>query len=386
MAAAEETRTLALGDYRDCVAGSWIGENVAVLMSLPFEGRPKAPEPLTGYVRWKDPKNFAAGLEPAHPTAAPCDDDTYYELVALRAFERFGLEMTPRQLGEQWIADGAGFYASSQAARKAMLAGQWPPESGHPKHNPHYNTIGAQFSSELYGMIAPGHINLAAATARLYNHINGYAEGSDGGVVFAAMISEAMLEPDMRRVVRRALLVLDPRAPTRIACEEILAFREQGLAWPEAAAQSQRRWKPLYPQVNNSVANAALVALGLVYGDGDFLKTISIACQAADHADADCNAGTAGAIVGAHGRLAGVPERLITPLNDTYLVRQNNNVTDIVLPPRDEKLSDIARRIAALGEKFIVAKGGARRAGGRLVIPNPAPLAQPLETWPPTSK
>ena len=386
MAAEEETRSLALADYRDRVAGAWIGENIAVVMSLPFEGRPKAPEPLTGYMRWKNTKNFAAGLEPAHPTAAPCDDDTYYEFVALRAFERFGLDMTPRQLGEQWIADGAGFYASSQAARKAMLAGHWPPESGHPKHNPHYNTIGAQFSSELFGMIAPGSINFSAATARLYNHINGYAEGSDGGVAFATMISEAMLEPDMRRVVRRALLVLDPRAPTRVACEEGLAFREQGLDWPEAAARSQRRWKPLYPQINNSVANAALVALGLVYGDGDFLKTISITCQAADHADTDCNAGTAGAIVGAHCPLSGIPERLITPLNDTYQVRHNRNVTDIVLPPRDEKLSDIARRIAALGERFIVAKGGAHIEGDRLVIPNPAPIAQPLETWPPAGK
>jgi hypothetical protein len=386
MAAADETRTLALTDYRDRVAGSWIGENVAVLMSLPFEGRPRAPQPLTGYVRWKDAKDFSAGLAPAHPTAAPCDDDTYYELVALRAFERFGLDMTPRQIGEQWIADGAGFYGSSQAARKAMLAGHWPPESGHPRHNPHYNTIGAQFSSELYGMIAPGNIVLAAATTRLYNRINGYAEGSDGGVAFATMISEAMLEPDMRRVVRRALLVLDPRAPTRLVCEEILAFREQGLAWSEAAARSQRRWKPLYPQVNNSVANAAIVALGLVYGDGDFLKTVSIACQAADNTDADCNAGTAGAIAGAHAGLRGVPERLVAPLNDTYHVRQNKNVTDISLPPRDEKLSDIARRIASLGERFIVAKGGARLDGERLIIPNPAPVAQALETWPAEGK
>ena len=386
MTVADETRSLALADYRDRVAGSWIGENIAVIMSLPFEGRPKAPEPLTGYARWKDTKNFAAGLVPAHPTAAPCDDDTYYEFVALRAFERFGLDMTPRQLGEQWIADGAGFYASSEAARKAMLAGHWPPESGHPKYNPHYNTIGAQFSSELFGMIAPGHINFSAATARLYNHINGYAEGSDGGVAFATMISEAMLEPDMRRVVRRALLVLDPRAPTRVACEEVLAFREQGLDWPEAAARSQRRWLPLYPPVNNSVANAAILALGLVYGDGDFLRTVSITCQAADNTDTDCNAGTAGAIVGAHCGLRGIPERLITPLNDTYQVRQNKNVTDMVLPPRDEKLSDIARRIAALGERFIVAKGGARIDAGRLVIPNPAPIAQTLETWPPAGK
>jgi hypothetical protein len=90
--------------------------------------------------------------------------------------------------------------------------------------------------------------------------------------------------------------------------------------------------------------------------------------------------------VGAHAGLRGVPERLIAPLNDTYHVRQNKNVTDISLPPRDEKLSDIARRIASLGERFIVAKGGARLDGERLIIPNPAPVAQALETWPAEGK
>ncbi|MBM4050463.1 MAG: ADP-ribosylglycohydrolase family protein [Planctomycetes bacterium] len=379
---AQDTRNLAVAEYRDRVAGSWIGENIAVIMSLPFEGKPRAPERLTGYMRWKDPKNFAAGIEPWTPAAAPCDDDTYYEMVALRAFERFGPDLTPRQLGEQWLADGAGFYASSLAARKLMLAGHWPPESGHPKLNPHCNTIGAQFSSELYGMIAPGHINLAAATARLYNHINGYAEGSDGGVLFAAMLSEAMLERDMQRVVSRSLLVLDPRAPTRIAAEEILAFKAQGLDWPEAAARSQQRWKPLYPQVNNSVANAALVVVGLLYGHGDFLKTVSLICQAADNADTDCNAGTGATIVGAFSGLRGIPARLVTPLNDTYQVRPHKNVTDLAIPPRDESLTAIARRIAALGERFIVAKGGARLNGDMLLIPNPEPAAQPLEKWP----
>jgi hypothetical protein len=376
------TRTLNLNEYRDRVIGAWYGKNVGVTLGLTFEGRAKAPGPIKSYVQWKDPDHPAAGLEPAHPMAAPCDDDTYCDLVALRAFERFGASLTPRQLGEQWIADGAGFQAASRAARQAMLAGHWPPESGHPDHNPHYNTIAAQFSSVIYGILAPGNINCAAATARAFSHINGYAEGSDGGVLFAALASEVLFENDTVRAIERALAVLDPKAPTRLACQEILDFHAQKTPWSQAAERSQARWKAAYPQTNNAVANAALTILGLVYGAGDFLHTVSIICQAADNADTDCNAGIAGAIFGAQGRLRRVPARLVVPLNDTYQVRPHPNVTDMQVAPRDERLSDIALRLAIQGSRFSIARGGATRDDNYLVIPNPEPVAQPPETWP----
>src|SRR5690242_1682016 len=51
-----------------------------------------------------------------------------------------------------------------------------------PGYNRWFHTIGPEFSSDIYGMISPGMVNLAGAVARKYSHVNGYAEGSDGAV------------------------------------------------------------------------------------------------------------------------------------------------------------------------------------------------------------
>jgi hypothetical protein len=279
-----------------------------------------------------------------------------------------------------WLADGAGFQGASLMARQAMLAGHWPPECGRPPHNPLYNTSDAQVTSTLYGLIAPGEINLAASTARVFNHINGYAEGSDGGVFFAAVISEAVCEPSLHALLVRALRVLDLAAPTRVACEEIIAFHDSSVPWAEAAWRSQERWKSRYPHANNAAANAALVVLGLLYGDGDFMETMNIILRAADHTHAAGNAGIAASILGLMSGLRIVPAALVQPLADTYPVASHPNARGVILKPRKEKLSELALRIAVLGSKFVIKRGRARRDGHILTIPNPESAAQPLET------
>lgn len=376
------TRSITLTEYVGRIAGAWIGQNVAALLGLPFESHLRATTPITGYVEWKDHKNPAAGLVPVKPDAASCDDDTYHELVALRAFERHGLSLTPRQLGEQWIADGAGFHGASHAARQAMLAGHWPPESGHPQFNPHYNTSGAALSSEIYGMIVPGHINLAARLAHTYSHVNGHAEASDASALLAAMVSEAMLDANLLRVICRTMQVLDARSAVRIAVEEILAAYSQDLDWRQAAGQAHERWRRTHPQKHSAVAASAITVLGLLYGQSDFLKTVNFVLGAAARVDVACNPSAAGAVVGALRGLRGIPGRLVEPLNDIYRIRPHRNVSDVKIEPHDERLSDTILRIATLGQKMAVKYGGARLLKHGLEIPNLDPVPQPLESWP----
>jgi len=42
------------------------------------------------------------------PGYAPVDDDYYYEMVRLRAFEKYGIGLTVEQLGQQWLENNAG--------------------------------------------------------------------------------------------------------------------------------------------------------------------------------------------------------------------------------------------------------------------------------------
>ena len=93
---------LSEADYRDKVLASWLGQIVAVMMGLDFEGKPASVEWVDRYTRdWPH---------------APVDDDWYYEMKALEAFEEHGPGLTVAQLGEKWRRDRVGFAGSSAPA------------------------------------------------------------------------------------------------------------------------------------------------------------------------------------------------------------------------------------------------------------------------------
>ena len=138
---------------------------------------------------------------PLHPSKgyAPVDDDYYYEMVAIRAFEKYGIHLTVEQLGAQWLENNAGSWGSSEQTLLLLKRGVKPPDTGNPRYNKLWWTIGPQFSSDVYGTLAPGMPNVAAEMARRLTHINGYAEGADGAVFVSGMISLGFVETDTQR-------------------------------------------------------------------------------------------------------------------------------------------------------------------------------------------
>jgi ADP-ribosylglycohydrolase len=361
-ASAQQVRRISYSDYRDKVYGAWLGQVTGAAYGFPFEGKARNAIQLDHTLRvWND---------------AVVDDDYYYEMVALYGFERFGIGMTVEQLGTMWKEYKAGTWGSSEQARFALERGIKAPDSGSPRYNRWFHTIGSQFSSDIYGMISPGMVNLAGAVARNYSHVNGYAEGSDGAVFVAACISEAFFETNPMKIVRQAAQLIDPRSNYRKAIDFVLHSYEQGKPWREVAAESEARWRPDYPQLNNSVANGALVALGILYGDGDYMKSINIVTQTGDFTDADCNAANVSSVVGAMRGSKALPTRLTDQFHDRIY-------GDHMGPLKfgrviDEKISNLADRIATVGEKNLLANG-ARREGDTLVIPVQTAKTQPLE-------
>src|SRR5580765_8085672 len=193
--------TLTRAQYRDRVEAVWTAQIIAVLLDWPFEHQ-------TASTKWID--NF-----PKPYKTAPVDDDWYYEMVAIRAFEKYGPRMTVEQLGEQWKENACGSWGSSEQARLLLARGIQPPLTGHPRYNKLWFTIGPQFSSDVYGALAPGMPNLAGRMAREYGHINGYAEGVDGAVFMAGMVSLGFAEVDPRTIVRKAAQLIHPDSPYR---------------------------------------------------------------------------------------------------------------------------------------------------------------------------
>ncbi len=355
-------RKLAVAEYRDKVYGAWIGQIIGASYGFNFEGKARNAIQLDHFLD--------------HYDTAIVDDDYYYEMVALYGFERYGIGMSVEQLGDMWKEYKAGTWGSSEQARLALERGIRAPDSGSPRYNRWFHTIGPQFSSDVYGMISPGMVNLAGSVARKYSHVNGYAEGSDGAVFVAGCISEAFFETNPVKIVRQAAQLIDSRSNYRKAIDLVLAGYQQGEPWREIAAESEAKWRPDYPQLNNSVANGALVALGILFGEGDFLKSINVVTQTGDYTDADCNAANVSSVIGAMRGLKAIPAQLIEPLHNRIF---GDHMGPLKLGRTiDEKIDDLARRVADVGQKNLLANG-ARLQGETLVIPQQSVQTQALE-------
>ena len=115
--------------------------------------------------------------------------------------------------------------------------------------------------------------------------------------------------------------------------------------------------------------NGAYVALGLLYGNGDFAKTLEVATRSGQ--DSDCNPSSAAGVLGVILGYDKIPDEYrsgIPALADTRFEFTRYSFSEIVA-------STLAR-----AEK-VVASAGGRVTPTEVAIPLQAPEAPPLEQW-----
>jgi hypothetical protein len=158
----------------------------------------------------------------------------------------------------------------------------------------------------------------------------------------------------------------------------VIFMAETGKTAEEIADAVEDRWRIDYPASNNAVPNGALAAIGVWFGEGDFLKTVNIVYRVADFTDADCNAANAAAVVAAMHGMKCLPRHLVEPLHDRIVGSKMGPVE--LAPPVDEKISELAQRTARIGEQLLVANG-TRIKGQTFIIPIQKPITQRAELF-----
>jgi hypothetical protein len=355
---------LSRADYLDRVQAIWAAQMIGQITGVRFEHQPASALPITPLTHL--------------PGYAPVDDDYYYEMVAIRAFEKYGIGLTVEQLGQQWLENNAGSWGSSEQAHLLLKRGIKPPDTGHPRFNKLWWTIGPQFSSDVYGALAPGMPNVAAALARNLGHINGYAEGTDGAVFISGMVSLAFVEKDTHAIVRKAASLIHPDSPYRRCLDMVIAMADSGGAAEEIFRAVDERWGIEYPATNNAVVNGGIVATSVWFGEGDFNKTLQLAVHAADFADTDCNAANSESVVAAMHGMKALPAEQVRELHDRI---QGKEMLPLQLtPPVDESISELARRTARIGETILIAHG-AHAEQDSIRVPVQDPVTQPAELF-----
>ena len=242
-------------------------------------------------------------------------DDIYMDLTFVEVLEKRGLDAPPGAFAEQFANAGYPLWHANQMARYNILNGLGPPQSGYWTNNPHADDIDFQIEADFAGLMSPGMPHAAAAVCDRVGHIMNSGDGYYGGVYVAALYSLAFVENDLHRIVEEALRMIPPESLFARTIQTVIqGHREDPKDWRATWFKVLRKWgedigcpEGVFSAFDiDARINAAWVVLGLLFGEGDFGKTIDISARAGD--DSDCNPATAGGVLGTTIGYARIPE------------------------------------------------------------------------------
>jgi ADP-ribosylglycohydrolase len=334
-----DSRLLSRERYLDRVQGGWLGQAIGVTLGAPYEFRIEFPGPELTYYQ-------------TLPDGCPDQDDIYVELVSLVAMERRGWDLSPRALAQEWLRylRPEVLWVANRIAYECFQRGIWPPASGRPPANKRPDSIDAQIEADIWGLIAPGLPDTARWLAERAASLTNSGTGADGARFVATAYSLAFFERDPRVLVESALGSIDPGSDYARMVRDVLDWHRETPDWREARRRLDDRYGKDYGGIS-ALLNSGAVVIALLYGRGDFERTILIATMAGW--DADCNPATAGGIVGVMIGASRIPQRWKEPIHDRYL-----NHGALPLLPREIAISELAARTATIGAQVIAAQGG----------------------------
>ena len=276
------------------------------------------------------------------------DDDIHYAIAGLRTLETHGIEFTTDQAIRTIMAinpQGILFCAGLNMVRKAGF-GVPAPLTAVFGNAVGRQSLGAQIRCDPFGWSAPANPTLAARLAYKDAVGSQTRNGIYSGIFFAVAIADALACGDPVRALDTAQQYVPPKSRfaqmidfTRQACR-------QHQDWEAANAAIYARYDQDFhasqkAPMNHSLINAAITIMAILKGGGDFGRTVCIAVMAGR--DTDCNAATAGSILGCALGTTGIPRFWTDPFNNT--VR-----TELMGMPTI-KITELARRTFDVARK-----------------------------------
>ena len=340
-------------NYLEKVYAGFLGMNVGIRLGAPVEPEAWTYErikliygDIKGYV--KHYKNFAA------------DDDVNGPVFFIRALydDAMNRELTAEDVGKAWLnytREGIGMFwwggegiSTEHTAFLNLKKGIKAPMSGSAEQNGIIlaEQIGGQIFIDTWGLMFPGDILKAADYSEKAASVSHDKNGVYGARFIGACIAKAFSASDIEEIIEAGLSVISKDSTYAEVVKAVLDFHKNH---PEdfrlCREYLENHWGyDKYPGVCHIIPNAGVCVLSLIYGQGDFSRTVEIATMCGW--DTDCNAGNVGTILGVFSGTCGIKAHYREPINDFIVTSSVCGYLNILDVPT------FAKELALLGYKL----------------------------------
>ncbi len=292
--ASAQQQELSRERYLDKLKGAWAGQMMGVTFGWPYEFVSNA-KPILDELKPWSPERIAGAID---------QDDIYVEMTFLKALENHGLGITNEQAGRAFASTEYQLWHANLFGRENTRRGIMPPMSGHPQYNQHADDIDYQIEADLIGIICPGLPQESNRLSEIFGRIMNYGDGLYGGMFVAAMYAAAYFEDnDVHAVINAGLAAIPEESRYHAMITDVIQWhREEPSDWLAVWHKIESKWQddsdclPGAALNIDAALNGAYIVMGMLYGEGDFDKTIEIATRCGQ--DADCNPSNAAGILG----------------------------------------------------------------------------------------
>jgi ADP-ribosylglycohydrolase len=262
--------------YYDRTYGCWLGKSIGGTLGGPLEGK----------------KEFME-LPFRYPEKILANDDLDLQLVWLDILRKKGVKITSDDMAVGWLRNIIYPFDEYGVAIANLKMGLKPPVSGY-YNNWFHNSMGAPIRSEIWACIAAGRPEIAGWYAYQDACVDHYDEGIYGEVFLAVLESLAFTETDVNELIKSTLSFIPDSSKVKQVVQTSVDLAGEEKTLKESRDIILEKFG--HSNFTDCIQNIGFIILGLLYGKGNFLKTIISAANCGY--DTDCTAATAGAVAG----------------------------------------------------------------------------------------
>jgi len=364
--------TLSKDALLDKIKGGWAGQVIGCTYGGPTEFQYNGTM-IQDYIpiAWDDSR-----MEWYYNNSPGLYDDIYMDLTFVDIFEKEGLDAPASSHANAFANADYMLWHANQAARYNILSGMEPPATGHWENNPHADDIDFQIEADFAGLMNPGMVNSSSEVCDRVGHIMNYGDGWYGGVYVAAMYSLSFYSDNISFIVSEALRTIPQESEFFLCVHDVITWHRQFPDdWKRTWFEVEKKWSSdigcpdgvFRPFNIDAKINAAYIVIGMLYGEGDFGKTVDISTRCGQ--DSDCNPASAGGILGTILGYDAIPD---------YWKQGLDKVEDMDFKYTTISLNDTYDMSfrQALG---MVSMNGGKAGGDEVVIPMEEPEAVKFE-------